>query len=173
MLDARSAMASAKPFVSEALTLREAPDFTIQQLSWFTTADEKSLKQALGAMPLRVGSTAESDHGLLLRIGPRQLWCFGKLPEFYGDVLVTPLSSSRTRIEVAGAKSRDLLTHCAAIDFHENAFKPGHFVMTGIHHTPVTIHCIAENQFHLYALRTFGLSVWEWLVDASEGLTNA
>ncbi len=39
--------------------------------------------------------------------------------------------------------------------------------MTGIHHTPVLIHCTGENSFHIYALRTFALSLWEWLVDAA------
>ena len=173
MLDARSALASVKPFVSETLTLREVPDFTVHQMSWFTNADEKSLKQSLGTMPSRVGHTVESDHGILMRVGPRQLWCLGALPDMGVGTITTPLSSSRTRIEVSGAKSRELLALCTAIDFHPTAFKPGQFVMTGIHHTPVAIHCIGDNQFHLYALRTFGLSVWEWLMDAREGLDDA
>jgi sarcosine oxidase gamma subunit len=37
----------------------------------------------------------------------------------------------------------------------------------------VTIHCIADNSFHIYALRTFALNVWEWLCDIAEGLNHA
>jgi sarcosine oxidase gamma subunit len=37
----------------------------------------------------------------------------------------------------------------------------------------VTIHCIGENSFHIYALRTFALNVWEWLCDVAEGLEHA
>jgi methylglutamate dehydrogenase subunit D len=59
------------------------------------------------------------------------------------------------------------------IDFDAAHFKPGHFVMTGIHHTPVTIHCVSENSFHIYALRTFARNVWEWLCDVAEGLDHA
>jgi methylglutamate dehydrogenase subunit D len=51
-------------------------------------------------------------------------------------------------------------------------FKPGQFVMTGFHHTPVTIHCIGDNSFHIYALRSFALTVWEWLCDAAEGVVS-
>jgi sarcosine oxidase gamma subunit len=39
--------------------------------------------------------------------------------------------------------------------------------MTGIHHTPVLVHCTNENRFEIYALRTFALSVHDWLTDAA------
>jgi sarcosine oxidase gamma subunit len=35
----------------------------------------------------------------------------------------------------------------------------------------VLIHCTSDDTFHVYALRTFALGVWEWLVDAAEGLS--
>jgi sarcosine oxidase gamma subunit len=39
--------------------------------------------------------------------------------------------------------------------------------MTGIHHTPALVHCTSENRFEIYALRTFALSVHDWLTDAA------
>ena len=30
--------------------------------------------------------------------------------------------------------------------------------------------CVGDDAFHVYAMRTFALAVWEWLVDAAEGL---
>jgi heterotetrameric sarcosine oxidase gamma subunit len=39
--------------------------------------------------------------------------------------------------------------------------------MTGLHHTPVLLHCTAEQRFELYAMRTFAMNVWEWLEDAA------
>jgi len=41
------------------------------------------------------------------------------------------------------------------------------FAMTGIHHTPVLVHCVSDNRFEIYALRTFALSVHDWLTDAA------
>ena len=84
---------------------------------------------------------------------------------------MTPLSSARCRIKVEGEKARAVLARAAAVDFSAKAFKPGQFVMTGIHHTPVLIHCTTADTFHVYALRTFALGVREWLVDAAEGLS--
>ncbi len=59
------------------------------------------------------------------------------------------------------------------IDLHESVFTPGKFAMTGLHHTPVLLHCTAEQRFELYAMRTFALDVWEWLEDAAKEYTLA
>lgn len=175
MLEARSALTTARPFAGEGLAISEAGDFSLTQLAWFGKSDEKTLKDLLGALPARVGQTAAAEAGTLLRIGPQQLWLLQEgrtaaLPLLPSSTLVTPLSSSRSRIAVTGPKARDLLARCAAIDFHASALKPGSFVMTGIHHTPALIHCTGEDSFHVFAMRTFGLAVWEWLTDAATGL---
>ena len=39
--------------------------------------------------------------------------------------------------------------------------------LTGIHHTPVLVHRTSEQRYEIYAMRTFALSVWEWLSDAA------
>jgi sarcosine oxidase subunit gamma len=81
--------------------------------------------------------------------------------------ILTPLSHSRTRIFIEGVAARDVLSKGIPLDFHTSVFKPGMFAMTGIHHTPVLLHCTSENRFEIYALRTFALSVYEWLTDAA------
>ena len=43
----------------------------------------------------------------------------------------------------------------------------GQFALTGIHHTPVLVHRSGEQRYEIYAMRTFALSVWEWLSDAA------
>jgi methylglutamate dehydrogenase subunit D len=45
--------------------------------------------------------------------------------------------------------------------------------MTGMHHVPVLIHCVGKNKFHIYVMRTFALSIWDWLVEAAAGLNDA
>ncbi len=158
MLKASSALASAKPYVSTQLTIAEAPDFTLTQYA----GAEKDLKKALGKLPARVGIV----HDNLMRVSPTQIWSLNEAVDA-PSCFVTPLSSSRTRIEITGAPVRDVLAKCAAIDFHKSAFKAGSFAMTGMHHVPVLIHCGAGEIFHLYVLRTFALSIWDHVTDAA------
>jgi sarcosine oxidase subunit gamma len=158
MLKASSALASAKPHKSDTLTIAEARDFTLTQYA----GAEKDLKKALGKLPARVGLVQDS----LLRIGPTQIWSLSDAVEAH-DCFITPLSSSRTRIEISGAPARDVLSKCAAIDFHPKEFKAGSFVMTGIHHVPVLVHCVNTETFHIYVMRTFALSIWDFVTDAA------
>jgi methylglutamate dehydrogenase subunit D len=113
-----------------------------------------------------VGIAVDSGGRTILRIGPRQAWIIGDPPAPADGLALTPLSSSRTRFALQGTGARSLLAKCAAIDVHTKVFTPGRFAMTGIHHMPVLIHCIEPDVFHIYALRTFALSLWEVLVDA-------
>ena len=158
MLKATSALEGMAAFATPGLRMAEAPDFKLTQIA----GDEKSLKKALGKLP-DMGKAA----GNVIRVAPSQFWILGEVPEAK-NCFLTPLSSSRTRILIAGEKAVSLLKACAAIEF--SALKSGDYVLTGMHHVPVLVHCIGEGQFHLYVLRTFSHSIWDWLVDATEGL---
>lgn len=158
MLKASSALASAKPYVSSQLTIAEAPDFALTQ---YAGAD-KDLKKALGKLPAHVGVA----QGNFMRISPTQIWSLNE-PIAAANCFVTPLSSSRTRISVEGDEARSVLAKLSAIDFGPKQFTTAMFVSTSIHHTPVHIHCVAKSTFHIYALRTFALSVWDAVTDAA------
>jgi methylglutamate dehydrogenase subunit D len=164
MLEAQSPLGPSAHFDREGVTLSEASDFTLTQVA----GEDKVLKKALGKLAAKVGTVLEHDGRTLFRIGPKQHWVLGEAVAASEGVYVTPLSSGRIRIVLEGARAREVLARCALIDFDATQFKPGQFVLTGIHHTPVTIHCIGDNSFHIYALRTFALNVWEWLCDAAE-----
>jgi methylglutamate dehydrogenase subunit D len=169
MLDARSPLGDEVRFERQGVALSEAKDFVLTQVA----GEDMVLKKALGKLPAKVGSVAVQDARSIFRIGAKQFWVLGEGVSASEGIFVTPLSSGRTRILLEGTHAREVLASCALIDFSAKEFKPGHFVMTGIHHTPVTIHCIADNSFHIYALRTFALNVWEWLCDAAKGLNHA
>jgi heterotetrameric sarcosine oxidase gamma subunit len=169
MLDARSPLGTDARFEREGIVLIEKGGFSLTQVS----GEDKVLKKSLGKLPMKVGTVVEHEGRSLLRIGAKQFWILGEAPVASEGIYITPLSSGRTRILLEGPRVRDLLSACALIDFTSSEFKPGHFVMTGTHHTPVTIHCTGENSFHIYALRTFALNIWEWLCDISEGLDHA
>jgi sarcosine oxidase subunit gamma len=169
MLEAHSPLAPlgvAVHFERPGVLLEEAADLTLSQVA----GEAAALKKALGKVPAKVGTAQEHNGGVVFRVGPKQVWVIGDAPKGAEGLYVTPLSSSRSRFALSGARARDVLAASAAIDFHERHFKPGQFVMTGIHHTPVLIHCLADHAFHIFAMRSFALSVWDWLVDAAEGL---
>ena len=162
MLNRSSALASAKSFIGDGLNIVEASGFILTQYA----GSEKELKKALGKIPSRVGVALEHNGQTQMRITPTQIWLIGG-PLKTDACITTPLPSSRTRIALEGKNARSVLAKLSAIDFHPKHFKSGMFVQTGIHHTPALIHCTGENTFHIYALRTFALSVWETVTDAA------
>lgn len=168
MLERRSALASAKPYGSAALRIEEAPGFTLTQVAGLAPGFETALARIVGALPERIGIAHDNAGRTVMRIGPSQFWIVApQADDLSGIGAVTPLSSSRTRILIDGAPARDVLAKGIALDFHPSAFAPGAFAQTGLHHTPVLVHCIAGNAFHLYAMRSFAMSVWDWLADAA------
>ena len=163
MLDQSSALGNATEFQHDGIRIAELPGLELTQLA----GDEKDLKKALGKMP-GFGTAIEQDLHTIFRVAPQQVWVAGPAQAHKG-CYVTPLSSGRMRLVVEGDRAREVLASCAAIDFSAEAFAPGSVAMTGIHHTPVLLHCVSDNGFHLYAMRSFGLSVFEWLCDAAHG----
>jgi methylglutamate dehydrogenase subunit D len=166
MLEARSPLSNVQPFARPGLALAEAPGFTLTQVA----GAEPVFKKQLGKVPTQVGVVLTRGERSFLRVGPHQLWVLGEAPVAAQDFHITPLSSGRTRFLLEGARARDVLSACAAIDFSADVFGAGQFVMTGIHHTPVTIHCLRHDSFHIYTLRSFAVNVWDWLCDVGEGL---
>ena len=168
MLDRRSALASAMPYASPILQIGEARGFSLLQVA----GPSKAITPVTGKLPSKVGVALQSDGRILMRTGDNQFWIIGPenddIATKLGDLaILTPLTHSRTRIFIEGTPARDVLAKGIPLDFHPTVFKPGMFAMTGIHHTPVLVHCVGVNRFEIYALRTFALSVNEWLTDAA------
>ena len=162
MLERRSPLETATPFNSATLRIIEVQDIAITQIA----GADRHVKKAVGKVPSNVGVAMVSGKQTIFKVSPTQYWLLnGEVPPTAGCYL-TPLSSGRICIAIEGEPARDLLSKCVPLDFHPSEFKPGRFAMTGIHHTPVLIHCVAGNRFELYVLRTFALNIWEWLCDA-------
>lgn len=172
MLDRRSALASFKPVSSPMISLGEARDFSLTQAAVFTPDAESAIAAVTGALPPTADKAVASNGRMIFRTAPLQFWLVGPedddLPRrLAGACIVTPLSHSRTRIFIEGPAARTVLAKGIPLDFHEAVFTPGMFAMTGLHHTPVLLHCVAAHRFELYAMRTFAANVWEWLEDAA------
>lgn len=177
MLERHSALASVTPYRSAVLQMGEARGFSLLQAAVFRKDADKEIANITGKLPAKVGIALEAGGRTLMRVGPRQFWFVGAADDGLAERLagvcaVTPLSHSRTRIFLEGAPARDVLAKGIPLDFHETAFKPGMFAMTGLHHTPVLVHCVGLRRFELYALRTFAVSVWDWLTDAALEFAN-
>jgi|AraplaMF_Col_mMF_1032025.scaffolds.fasta_scaffold00133_18 heterotetrameric sarcosine oxidase gamma subunit len=171
MLERRSALATAHPFAWAALTLGEVRDFTLTQIAGFG-GFEADVAAVAGALPQTNDQVLESNGRTIFRTGPQSFWFVGPekddlATKLAGKAIVTPLSSSRTRISIEGRAARDVLRKGIPIDLHETVFAPGKFAMTGLHHTPVLLHCTADQRFELYVMRTFAMNIWEWLEDAA------
>jgi methylglutamate dehydrogenase subunit D len=168
MLDRRSALASAKPYSSPVLQIGEAREFSLLQVA----GSSKAITPIIGKLPGKVGVATQSNGRMLMRTGENQFWIVSSESDDLATKLrevaiLTPLSHSRTRIFIEGARAREVLSKGIPLDFYSTVFKPGMFAMTGIHHTPVLVHCVSDHRFEIYALRTFALSVYDWLTDAA------
>jgi sarcosine oxidase subunit gamma len=168
MLERKSALTGATPYASAVLRIVERPGFTLTQLA----GAEDRVATVAGPLPEKVARAQVNGGRTIFRIGPAQFWVVG--PErddiaaiLHGQCAVTLLSSSRVRIALDGAPARSVLAKLAPVDFHAAVFTPGAVALTGVHHTPVTIHCTGEDAFDIYAMRTFAMTVWEMITDAA------
>ena len=189
MLERRSALAEALgkagqsgPAGAQRLRLGEVRNWTLVQVAGFpsTLADlELSVSAALGvaSLPARIGIVVEAGPRRILRTGPEQFWILAPASDTLAARLlevvtpamgsVTPLSHSRSRIFIEGGAAGEVLAKGIPLDFHPAVFAVGQFALTGLHHTPVLVHRSGEARYEIYALRTFALSIWEWLTDAA------
>lgn len=172
MLERRSALAEALPYKGNVLQMGEARGFTLTQVAGLDAGFEERLRAVAGELPPKVGVALEVNGRTVMRTGPAQFWIIAPETDDFASQCrsfsaITPLSHSRTRIYLDGAPARNVLAKGIPLDFHPSAFMPGMFAMTGLHHTPVLVHCLADTRFELYVMRTFALDVWEWLRDAA------
>jgi heterotetrameric sarcosine oxidase gamma subunit len=140
---------------------------------------ERVLPTVLGApLPKALSETVAIGAGRVFRTGPEQFWIVG--PAGNGDAeaqlrqvippavgAVTALSHSRTRVVIEGACARAVLRKGIPLDFAPDVFRVDQAALTGLHHTPILVHRAGADRYELYAMRSFALSVWEWLIDAA------
>ncbi len=189
MLERQSALAEAIGKAAQSgsahtprLRLGEVRNWTLVQVAGFpsTMADlELSVCATLGmpSLPARIGNAVDVGVRRILRTGPEQFWILApaadtlaaRLLEVVSPAMgaVTPLSHSRSRLFIEGEAAGEVLAKGIPLDFHPAVFSVGQFALTGLHHTPVLVHRCYKMHYEIYALRTFALSVWEWLTDAA------
>jgi len=190
MLEAKSALTSALAKGGRDGTdgqrrcrLGEARGWLLLQVAGFPAAIaevERVLPTVLGApLPKTLSETAAIGAGRVFRTGPEQFWIVGPADNGTGAEqqlrqavpaavgAVTSLSHSRTRLVIDGACARDVLRKGIPLDFDTGVFRVDEAALSGLHHTPILIHRAGADRYELYAMRSFALSVWEWLTDAA------
>ena len=163
--------------------LGEIRGWSLLQVAGFpaTIAEIERVLPALvgAALPRTVSETVATSVGRIFRTGPEQFWIVGPaagadavearlrqaIPPAVGAV--TPLSHSRARIVIDGERARDVLRKGIPLDFDSDVFRIDQAAMSGLHHTPILIHRSGADRYELWAMRSFALSVWEWLADAA------
>lgn len=172
MLERRSALAAAQPYRSERLRIAEHSGFALTQVAGHGAETDARLARLIGPLPETSGRAQVNGGLTLFRIAPAQFWIIGPPDDdtaarLEGHCAVTPLSHSRVRIAIEGVPARAVLAKLIPIDLHEGVFTAGSVAMTGLHHTPVTLHCTGEQAFDIYVMRTFAMTVWDVLTDAA------
>lgn len=148
--------------------------------TWISVFDGllAALTDVFGAAPpLRIGQTARTEFGLLMRSGPEEFLLVGDDASDRTTMLrarigadtgsVTDLSHARCRIHIEGAQCRTVLNKLFALDLRTAAFAVGDIAMTGTHHVPCTLHRLDVDVFDLYVFSTYAYDQLDTLLDAA------
>lgn len=81
------------------------------------------------------------------------------------DVTVTDLSHARTAIRVSGPHAVDVLLKGCPLDLER--FSVDDCAGSLLGHVNVLLHRESDACFDVYVFRSFGLALWEWILDAS------
>jgi sarcosine oxidase subunit gamma len=130
------------------------------------------------SMPEKIGKTARTEFGLLMRSGPEEFLLIGDDHSDRTLLLratvsadtgsVTDLSHARCRIHIEGAQCRNVLNKLFALDLRESAFAIGDIAMTGTHHVPSTLHRLGTDAFDLYVFSTYAYDQLATVLDAAQ-----
>lgn len=163
------------------LCIGEVRDWTLLEVAGFPTLEDElacALRPHLGMdPPARVGVAVTLRGRRWFKIGPARFWIIsGAQEEALEDLagVVAPtlcasnwLSASRTCLYIEGEAARDVLARGVGIDLHPDVFGIDHYALTALQGTPVMVHRSCAGRFHLYVMRSYALTIWEWLIDAA------
>ena len=164
-----------------ALVIGEVSGWALAQLAVFP-GREAEMAAAVGpllgaaALAARAGAVQRTAAACLYRTAPDAYWAVAPEPTVISRLhaavpsragTVTSLSHSRVRLRVEGPAAPAVLACGISVDLHPRSFAVGAFAQTALHHTGVLLERCAPQRYELYVLRTFALSIWEWLLDAA------
>jgi methylglutamate dehydrogenase subunit D len=164
-----------------ALRISEVSGWQLAQVGVFAGREAQlaaALAPVLGAAELPA-QAAVAWHGAaaaVYRLSPEAFWIVTTQPKVISGLgravtadvgTVTDLSHGRVRLALQGPQARAVLAAGISVDLHPRSFAVGAFAQTALQHAAVLLERCAPDRYELYVLRTFAVSVWEWLLDAA------
>jgi len=81
------------------------------------------------------------------------------------DATVTDLSHARSVVRITGPRACEVLLQGCPLDLE--LFAENDCAASLLGHLSVQLHGLGGGGFDVYGFRSFGVALWEWLVDAS------
>ena len=161
--------------------LRERPNLWITQVAAYGhTAEEAGtiIENLLGAFPPREPNrSVRVEATQICWVGPHRWWIIETKQEHRADAIarqlgdgaaVTAQGHGRSCIRLAGPSARTLLSQGCTLDFHPSRFAAGHCAQSSLGHVNALINCLDDEPiFDLFVLRSYAVSVWEWITDSA------
>lgn len=142
--------------------------------SWLPAhaSGEQSVTFAGHLLPTPVGTTTFAPlHALCL--GPAE-WLVIQPGDATSDVAadglaIVDVSDGLVSLDVCGPRVREILSAGCGLDLDPQCFSAGRCAHTCLAQIAVTIECLAQQHFQLYALRSYSHYLKDWLTDAAAG----
>jgi sarcosine oxidase subunit gamma len=117
------------------------------------------------------GASASGAGGTLMRVEPLKWLLIGEheIPRPAlepADGTLLELSHARTVIHVSGPRAAELMARMVPLDLRPAKFPEGSVAASVLHHVGVTV-LARGGGFDLLVPRSFGLAVWEMLVESA------
>lgn len=129
-------------------------------------------------LPQRIGQSARTEFGTLMRTGPEEFLLIGDDASDRTTLLratvgadigsVTDLSHARCRVHIEGPQCRTVLNKLFALDLRASSFAVGAVALTGTHHVPSLLHRLGPDSFDLYVFSTYAHDQLGTVLDAAQ-----
>ena len=155
--------------ITPDIVISEKRDVKIVQLSFFTSASAKLVKQLslFGISDIPSPSQVKSGKSYMAaRVEMEKIWLIGTDMPTKLDKACYPLdlSSARNVLRLSGPRASDVIARLCAVDFRDNSRQ---FFATSLHHVGVHIHK-QKDCFDIYIPRSFGVSLTEQIIEISQ-----
>lgn len=170
---------------SELITIKECRPRMLTQISGWQHSFKsvcESLESLLGIkMPVDLAMANSENNISIFRVGPERLWLvLDQENEFIERInnwsegvtcVLTDIAHSRTIIRVAGESAKDVICRGLPVDIDVSVFPPGSIVQSYMHHIPVLIHHLCDENktaYEIYVTNDYAISYWECLVETAQ-----
>jgi sarcosine oxidase subunit gamma len=161
--------------------LRERPNLSITQVAAYGPTAEEAvnvIESLLGVVPPgEPNRSVRAGAAQICWVGPHRWWIIETEQEHRADAIarqlgdgaaVTAQGHGRSCIRLAGPSAPTLLSQGCTLDFHPSSFAAGHCAQSSLGHVNALINCLDDEPiFDLFVLRSYAVSLWEWITDAA------